>query len=170
MTLRLTPTLSADISPNPSPSPAIAPLASLPLTVAFFAVELVVAAPLTVEFAEVLVVAPLFCPLTVVELLLAVVDGETAEEVVAAGEEAVVEPTVPALAETEAVAAPVAPEPGAAGAAEARDGSTSAPTPQGIGSPFVCFAFAGAVDFPVESAMVKRVVQYVAVDAGDVNW
>ena len=60
-----------------------------------------------------------------------------------------------------------------AGAGTASEGSTSAPVPQGIAGlplPLGWSALAGAVVWPLESAMAKRVVQYVAVELGDVNW
>ena len=57
-----------------------------------------------------------------------------------------------------------------AGAGTASEGSTSAPVPHGMASPLGCVELAGSVVLPFASAIAKRVVQYVAVELGDVNW
>ena len=51
------------------------------------------------------------------------------------------------------------------------DGSTSAPMPHGILSPFGCVAFAGGVVLPSAAAIVKRVVHVRFFGAaGVLNW
>lgn len=56
------------------------------------------------------------------------------------------------------------------GAGTAREGSTRAPVPHGMASPFGSVASLGGVVFPFASAMAKRVVQRVSGESGDVNW
>jgi len=57
------------------------------------------------------------------------------------------------------------------GGSSARDGSSSAPTPHGIGSPSGWVALGGGVVSPLGPAIVNRVVQRVVPGtSGDVNW
>jgi hypothetical protein len=58
-----------------------------------------------------------------------------------------------------------------AGGGTAVEGSTSAPTPQGIASLLPgCVGLAGGVVSPFAEAMVKRVVQVLSGEPGAVNW
>jgi len=57
------------------------------------------------------------------------------------------------------------------GGSSPRDGSSSAPTPHGIGSPSGWVALGGGVVSPLGPAIVNRVVQRVDPGtSGDVNW
>jgi len=56
------------------------------------------------------------------------------------------------------------------GGGVAVEGSTSAPTPQGTGSPLGCFALAGSSVWPSGAVIVKRVVQVLTVVPVAVNW
>jgi len=50
------------------------------------------------------------------------------------------------------------------------EGSTSAPIPQGMGSPLGCFSLAGSSVWPSGAVMMKRVVQVLTDVPGAVNW
>jgi len=72
--------------------------------------------------------------------------------------------------DTEPETAPTPPPPLGGGGA-ALEGSTRAPTPQGIGSLVWGWrALAGGVVAPVGSAIVNRVVQVLLAAVGEVNW
>jgi hypothetical protein len=58
-----------------------------------------------------------------------------------------------------------------AGGGVAVEGSTSAPTPQGMAAPLLgCTALAGGTLWPVAEAIVKRVVHVISEVAVAVNW
>lgn len=50
------------------------------------------------------------------------------------------------------------------------EGSTSAPTPQGTGSPLGCFSLAGSSVWPSGAVIIKRVVQVLTDVPVAVNW
>lgn len=82
--------------------------------------------------------------------------------------------TVAVTAETEDDAASdvlgAAELPDSVGGGLASAGLVSAPVPQGMAWPPGCVAWGGGVVFPVVSAIAKRVVHRVVLEAGDVNW
>jgi hypothetical protein len=61
-------------------------------------------------------------------------------------------------------------EPEALGGGVPLEGSTSAPSPHGMGSPLGCVLCSGGTALPSVLAIVNLVVHRVTLEAGEVNW